>query len=242
MLLKELLAQANVAGSDFDQLVVIDELDGLLQREADRRCQHDVLVVVRSTHVVELLALGGVYRQLVGTVVDADQHALVDFGTVVDDQLATLLQGVERIGQRLAVDHRDQHAIAPFDGGIGLERAVVVEAAGENAGARSEGHEVATETDQAASGNQEVEAYAALAIGVHVGQLALAIAELLHDGALVLLLAVDDYLFIGLLLDPVDLLDDHLGTTYRQFEAFATHGFNQHREVQFATARDDELL
>ena len=31
VLLEELLAQANVVGRDFNQLVVIDELDGLLQ-------------------------------------------------------------------------------------------------------------------------------------------------------------------------------------------------------------------
>ena len=38
--------------------------------------------------------------------------------------------------------------------------------------------------------------------------------------------------------DAVDLLADDFGLTDREFEAFATHGLDQHGEVQETTARD----
>ena len=71
---------------------------------------------------------------------------------------------------------------------------------------------------------------------------ALAGAELLHDAALVLLLDVDHQLLDRLHQLAVDLLDDDFRTRHGQLEAFATHVLDQHRQVQFATTRDQELV
>src|SRR5690606_12298638 len=43
--LEEALADADGGGGDFDELVVVDELDGLLEGEADRRAEGEVLVL-----------------------------------------------------------------------------------------------------------------------------------------------------------------------------------------------------
>ena len=53
---EQLLAQAHARRRHFDELVVVDELERLLEREPDRRRQDDVLVGSRGTDVRELLA------------------------------------------------------------------------------------------------------------------------------------------------------------------------------------------
>src|SRR5580698_6372542 len=51
------LAQTDVLGSDLHQLIVLDELQGLLQGETQGRGQEDVLVTAGGTDVGELLGL-----------------------------------------------------------------------------------------------------------------------------------------------------------------------------------------
>src|SRR5690606_10616970 len=53
---------------------------------------------------------------------------------------------------------------------------------------------------------------------------------------------VDGDVFVRFVLNAVNHADDHFWTTNTHFEAFATHGFDQYREVQLATARDLELV
>src|SRR5690606_31047555 len=76
----------------------------------------------------------------------------------------------------------------------------------------------------------------------HVGQVALTQAHLFHDLALGFFRDVDGDVLERLLLDAVDFADDHFRTTYSHLEAFTTHGFDQYRQVQFATARYLELV
>ena len=68
---------------------------------------------------------------------------------------------------------------------LGLDRGVVVEHVAHDAGAARQGHELALEADQAARRDAVVEAHAALAVGLHVLQLAAAAAQLFHHRALV---------------------------------------------------------
>src|SRR5690606_42100320 len=68
------LAQADLPGGDFHQLVVVDELQRLLQREADRRDQALVVVLAGGAEVGELLAAQGVDREVVVLGVRSEEH------------------------------------------------------------------------------------------------------------------------------------------------------------------------
>ena len=75
-----------MVGRDFDQLVVVDELQRLLERHADRRREQEVLVGAGGADVGELLGLERVHHQIVVARVDADDHALVHLVAVPDEQ------------------------------------------------------------------------------------------------------------------------------------------------------------
>ena len=231
-----------MVGGDFRQFVVFDEVQGLLQAEAYRRGENHVLIGAGGAHVGELLALGGVHHQVVAAAVDADQLAFVDFHVGLDQHAAALLQVEQGERQHLAFDHGDQHAVVALGHVAGLELTVVAEGAVEDAGAGGERQEQAAEADQAAAGHDEGEAHPALAVRLHVGHLAAAQAQLLHDGALVLLFHVGHDVFVGFLLLAVHLAHDHLRAAHGQLEAFTAHVLDQHRQVQLATAGDAELV
>ena len=61
-----------------DELVVVDELDGLLEAHLARRDEANGLVGRRRAHVRLLLFLGDVDVEVVRPRVLADDHALVD--------------------------------------------------------------------------------------------------------------------------------------------------------------------
>src|SRR5690606_20463876 len=86
VLRQELLAQPNRGRRDLDELVVVDELERLLEGEADRRRQDDVLVRAGRADVRELLALRRIDDEVVVAAVDADDHALVDLRAVADEE------------------------------------------------------------------------------------------------------------------------------------------------------------
>ena len=109
-----------------------------------------------------------------------------------------------------------------------------------SAGAARHGQELALEADQAARRNAVFEAHAALAVGLHVLQVAAARAELFHHRALVGFFDVDRQHFVRLLFLAVDFLDHHARARHGQFIAFAAHVFEQDGQVQFAAARDHE--
>src|SRR5690606_18579764 len=74
----QLLAQADRLWRHLDQLVVVNELQRLLERELDGRDQPLVLVLAGRAEVGQLLAAQCVDRQVVVLGVDADDLALVD--------------------------------------------------------------------------------------------------------------------------------------------------------------------
>src|SRR5690606_22044634 len=243
VLAEELLEQADGLGRHFHQLVVVDEFQRLLEGELDRRYQGDDFILAGGAHVVELLALGGVEHQIVVAAVDAAKLAFVNLVARRQKQLAARLQGFQRVGQRGTGSHGHQHAVLAVGHFAGLDRAVVAEGRGQDAGTRGQGQEVVTEADQAARRDGVFQAHAALAVGDHVGQVALAQAHLLHHRALVLLLDVDGDVLVRLLLLAGFVLDDHhFRAAHGQLEAFTAHGFDQYRQVQLATPGDLELL
>ena len=110
------------------------------------------------------------------------------------------------------------------------------------AGAGRHRAELGLEADQAARRNLVVEPHAALAVRHHVGELAAALAERLHDRALRAFVDVDRERLPRLARLAVDLLDDHARPRHRELVAFAAHVLDQHAEVQLAAAEDAEFV
>src|SRR5512143_3724285 len=75
VLFQEALADADRLRRDLHEFVVGDELDGVLERQRDRRRQRDRLVLPRRADIGQLLALDRVHDQVVVAAVDADHHA-----------------------------------------------------------------------------------------------------------------------------------------------------------------------
>ena len=97
---EDALSEPDRAGRDFDQFVVVDELDRLFEVQLARRHQADGLVGGRGAHVGLLLLFRHVDIEVPRARVLADDHALVDGGARVDEDLAALLQVVDRVGRR----------------------------------------------------------------------------------------------------------------------------------------------
>ena len=101
--------------------------------------------------------------------------------------------------------------------------------------------DVVIEPNDAARGDGELEEGAAVLI-VHHRHLALATGDDVDDLAGVLLGEVDREVLDGLVLDAVDLVDDHLGLADLQLVALAAHRLDEDGEVQHATPVDDPAI
>ena len=85
----------------------------------------------------------------------------------------------------------------------------------------------------------EDQPHAAAAGGTHLDHLALALGQLLHDDAGVLLVDVDDHLLDRLeQLAGRPVLKQDLRPRHGELEAFAAHGLDEDAELQFAAAGD----
>ena len=173
---------------------------------------------------------------------DTQHHAFVDFDVRIDEQTAAILQVEQGITQRLAGDHGDQYTVVTGDHIALLNRTIVVEDRGHDAGTGGHGHELAAETDQATRRHHEGQAYTALAVHFHVGHVGAALAQLFDDRTLVLFFHVDHDDFVRLLDLAIHFLLDNFRTGNTQLEAFTAHGFDQYRQVQFTTAGDAEFF
>ena len=170
----------------------------------------------------------------------------------LEENLAALLQVVDRVGGRRARAIGDQRA-----GGARRNRAVPRLPAREDvvhdAGALGVGHELRAEADQAARRNPELEPHAAATargapratrggIGDHFRHDALALADLRDHHALVILGHVDHQLLDRLDGLPAEGLRDDVGARHLQLEALAPHHLDQDRQLQLAAADDLHLL
>src|SRR5450830_2013744 len=239
VLFQEALAQANRFRGDLDQLVVGDEFHRVFQRHLHGRHQTHGFVGAGGTHVGQLLALDGVDDQVVVARVDADDHAFVHRVVVDDEHAAAVLQFPDRVGDSGAVILRDQHAVTTashFATGI-VDRCVFVEHVAHQAGAAGQGHEFTLEADQATRRDQVLETHAALAIRFHVLQVATTTAQFFHHAALVGFFYVNRQVFKRLVTHAIHHFEHHAWTRHSQLEAFATHVFDQNRQVQLAAAR-----
>ncbi len=117
-------------------------------------------------------------------------------------------------------------------------RRIVMEQAVHDAGAARVGEELALIADQPAGRRVEHEALAAAAGGPHLDQLGLALGELLHDDAGMLLVEVDDHLLDRLQQRAVGPApEQNLGARHAELEALAAHGLDQNAELQARRGR-----
>src|SRR5690606_30863511 len=108
--LQESLPQPDSSRRHFDELVVADELECVLERELLRCLEQDRFVGAGSADVRELLALGDVDFQVAGAGVLTDDHALVDGHAGSDEQLAAFLEVPEGERDTGAVGHAHHDA------------------------------------------------------------------------------------------------------------------------------------
>ena len=240
LFVEDRLADAQVLGRDLKQLVVGEELEALLQAHLLGRDKAQRVVRAGSAHVRELLLLAHVDRDVLLLGGLTDDHTLVHVDARADEQHAALLRVEEAIGDRGAGLGRDERAgIAA--GKLALVGCVGIKHARHDALALGVGEELVAVTEQAARGDQEFELHAA-ADRRHLGEVALAGAELFDDCADILLRHVAHKAFDGLALLAVDhLIQDARGRDL-ELIAFAAHGLDEDGQRHFAAARDVERV
>ncbi len=148
----------------------------------------------------------------------------------------------KRVGDRLALHHRDERAVDALADLALCARRVAVEDVVEQARARRRREVLGAEADEAARRNPILEPHAAAPVGHHRDELALALRKARHHAALVLLAEVDRELLPRLVHDAVDDALDDGRPRYRELVAFTPHVLDQHREVQLAAAGHAELV
>src|SRR5690606_24352119 len=242
VLAQEFLAQPNALRRDLDELVVVDELERLLEREANRRREQDVLVVGRRTDVRQMLFLRRVDRQVVAAAVDADDHAFVDLVARTDEEQPSLLKVEERIARGAAVDHRHEHADVALTDFRRHARRITIEHVIEQAGAGRDGQVLGPEADQASRGNAVFEAHASTPVPHHAQQLAAPLREPAHHRPLTLLGEVDRHALPRRVDLAVDAALDHGRPRYRELVALAPHRLDQHGEMELAAPRHAKLV
>src|SRR3984957_12073866 len=231
------LAQADRFRRDRDQFIVLDIGQRLFEGHADRRGQPHRFILRGGADVGELLALEDVDLKVVVAGMLANDHALVDLPAGLDHHRTTIFQLEHRISHRLALIVGDQDAVAAaLD--VALVGQVIVEQAVHDRRALGVGHQLALIADQAAGRRVEHQPQAVAAGWTHLDHLGLALAHLLHDDTGEFLVDVDDDFLDRLQQLAVLVLGQHHARTrHRQLEAFAAHGLDQDRELQFAAPR-----
>src|ERR1035438_8868592 len=149
--LQDLFAQADAARRDFDELVVADEFDGLLEVENARRHQADAFVGGGSAHVGELLFLDDVDVEIGIAGIFADDHAFVDLGSGGNENLAAFLEVEDGVAGGSTRTVGNQGAGGPR-GNFALPLDVAVEERVHDGGAARVGEDFAAQADQAAGG------------------------------------------------------------------------------------------
>src|ERR1700751_2783848 len=236
VVLQNLLAQPNGLGRNFHIFIVRDEFDGLLQAEFAMRDQADGFVGAGRAHVGEFFLACDVYFHVLLAGIFSDDHAFVDVNGWADEKFAAFLNVPQRVRRGNSGTIGDQRAcraqrhFAPvFD--------PIIEDRVNQRGAASVGKELAAQTDQSARRNAEIHAHAAGAVIAHLDHFAASAAQRFHDDADKIVGNVDDQAFLRFEFSAVFGAHHDFRLANHQFETFAAHGFNQNRELQFATAQ-----
>src|SRR6266550_4950852 len=161
--LQDFLAQAQGFRSDFDELIIRDELDRLLEIQLAERNQADRLIGRGSAHVGEFFLAHNIDIEIGVLRILADDHPFVDFHSRTSEQFAALLQVVQRVrgSYSRAIGHQGAGwAMRNF----ALPLRVAVEEGIHHDRSASVGKQLAAEADQPAAGYPELDAHASVAV------------------------------------------------------------------------------
>ena len=238
-MVEDLLADAQVLGSDLQQLVLSQELEAALETQLADGDEAQSVVRAGSTGIGQVLGLADVDIDVLAGSGVADDHALVDLLAGAHQQSAALLRVEQAVGDGLAGLKADQRT----GGAVGDHASpdvVAVKDLVDDALAVGIGQELVAVAEQAAAGHPELQTHTVRAQGLHLLQDGLALAQTGHDGTLILGGHVDDDMLHGL----VGLAVDHLGQNVRgrdlQLIAFTAHGLDEDGQMHLATAHDTE--
>ncbi len=141
----------------------------------------DAFAVSLGAHVGQLFGFARVDGDVVFAGVFANDHAGVDFVARFHHKASAFLDHIQGISHRFAAFHADKRAVLA-GGDLASIWPVFVEEMAHHADATGLIDQVGLEADQAAHGNQRLDTDL-LAVMVHVGDLAFAAGEILHDRA-----------------------------------------------------------
>src|SRR5262249_51114354 len=147
--LQQDLAQPDRSRRDLDQFVLLDVLEGLLQRELPRRLENDALLRRRGADVGQLLLAAHIHLQVVCAAVLTGDLAFVDLLAGADEQRATLLQVLEGVCGR-AARFGGHHDAVDAGRDAAAHRLVVVEVVVHDRLAAGGVQKARTQADQAA--------------------------------------------------------------------------------------------
>ena len=170
---------------------------------------------------------------------DAHNHAFVHRVVGLDEHASAVVQLAQGVGEDFSGVHGNQHTVfAATD--VTLVGFVAVENIGDQARATGQVQKLVGKADQATRGNAVFQTHTTAAIRLHVHQFAFALAQGLHDAALVGFFDVGGHQLDRLVLFAVDVTEHHAWLGDGQLVAFAAHVFQQDGQVQFAATHDFE--
>ena len=158
----------------------------------------------------------------------------IDLFLRVDEELAAVLEFVQRVGIRCTGFHGDERTVVTFYN-LAFPRLVLQEAVRHNCLAGTHVHHVGTHTHDATARNGELQMHAVVD-HLHLRHLAFVGGDELDNLAAALFRGVDCEGLHRLAFDAVDLFDDDLRLAYLQLIALATHGLDEHTQVQYSAA------
>ena len=241
VVLQNFFAEPDGFGSDLDELVVGDEFDGLLEAQLAMGDEANGFVSRGRAHVGELLFLGDVDFHVLLAGIFADDHTFVHFDAGADEKFAAFLESPEGVGGGGAGPIGDERT-GGTEGHVAAVFNPAIEDGMDQRSAACVGEELATQADQSARGDFEIEADAAGAVIAHFDHFATAAAYGFHDDADEAFGDINDEAFNGFELLAVFGVDNDFRFADHEFETFAAHGFDEDGELEFAAAENTERL
>ena len=239
LVVEDLLADAQVLGSDLQQLVLSQELEAALEAQLADGDEAQSVVRAGSTGIGQVLGLADVDIDVLAGSGVADDHALVDLLAGAHQQSAALLRVEQAVGDGLAGLKADQRT----GGAVGDHASpdvIAVEDLVDDALAVGIGQELVAVAEQAAAGHTELQTHTVGAQRLHLLQDGLALAQTGHDSTLILGGDVDDDVLHRLVGLAVDDLGQNVRGRDLQLIAFAAHGLDEDGQMHLTTAHDTE--
>ena len=239
LVVEDLLADAQVLGSDLQQLVLSQEFEAALEAQLADGDEAQSVVRAGSTGIGQVLGLADVDIDILAGSGVADDHALVDLLAGAHQQSTALLRVEQAVGDGLAGLKADQRT----GGAVGDHASpdvIAVEDLVDDALAVGIGQELVAVAEQAAAGHTELQTHTVGAQRLHLLQDGLALAQTGHDSTLILGGDVDDDVLHRLVGLAVDDLGQNVRGRDLQLIAFAAHGLDEDGQMHLTTAHDTE--